>query len=133
MTARYAIAGFVMHGYLFTCEESVGMVQFQIEDSSNGNSVVLELSFNLNPFGDNLWNTFSGDLGVLGLAEGTWNSDGLQNRLIIRSASGAEVATFDPINTAVSLTDPFQSLSVGDSGGGLLLAGGVITWTLKAK
>ena len=37
----------------------------------------------------------------------------------IRDSSQNEILRFDPINTAVSLTDPFSSLQPGDSGGGL--------------
>ena len=107
------------------------MAQFQIEDTS-GNSVVVDLVFNPIPFAANAWSTVSGDPGVLGVNDGHWNSDGLQNRLIIRDPSDAEEASFD-IDVAVSLTDPFENLSVGDSGGGLLVGGRVITWTFVAK
>jgi hypothetical protein len=53
------------------------------------------------------------------VSSGVWNSDGLQNILVIRDSSQTEIVRFDPFNTAVSLTDPFSSLNLGDSGAGL--------------
>jgi hypothetical protein len=107
------------------------MAQFQIEDT-NGNSVAVDLVFNVNPFGDNSWSTVSGNPDILGIDQGHWNSDGLQNQLIIRDASDREVATF-AINVAVSFTDPFENLSVDGNGDGVLFRGGGIIWTLVSK
>ncbi len=107
------------------------MAKFQIDDT-NGNSVVVDLVFNLNPLGANSWSTVSGAPDVFGVDHGHWNSDGLQNRLFIRDPSDAEVAFFD-INVAISLTDPFENLRVDDSGDGLLVRGEGISWVLVSK
>ena len=106
------------------------MAQFQIDDM-NGASVVVDLRFNTNPFADNDWSTVSGDTSILGVNAGTWSSDGLQNRLVMRDASGLQVCFFD-INTAVSLSDPFSSVNVGDTGNAGLPSGAG-QWTLLAK
>ena len=108
------------------------MAQFQIDDT-NGNSVVVDLVFNINPLGSNSWSAVSGDPDILGVDHGHWNSDGLENRLIIRHASDREVVASFAINVAVSLTDPFGNLSVDDSGDGVLFRGGGIIWTLVSK
>jgi len=107
------------------------MAQFQIDDT-NANSAVLDLAFNLNPFGTNTWTTASGDATFLGVDNGNWSSSGLENRVFLRDSADAEVA-FLAMNVAVSLTDPFGNLALGDSGDGLLLGGPGITRTLLSK
>jgi hypothetical protein len=95
--------------------------------NENSASVVLDFVYEPNPFTPNTWSTVSGDTGVLGVDQGHWTADGLQNRLIVRDASDAEIAVLE-INLAVSLTDPFQNVLPGDSGDGVLTNGGLLTW-----
>jgi hypothetical protein len=110
------------------------MATFHIEDSIDAtNSVDAELVFNPNPLGTNDWRVISGSGTVLPVDHGTWESEGVSNVVLLRDDSNVQIGELDRINVAVSLTDPFQNLNAGDSGGGLLTNGGIFTWTLLSK
>src|SRR5262249_15182861 len=99
----------------------MSMAKFRITTAEGGERTVdLELTFNLNPLGKNTWRVIGGDSSILPVDHGTWNSAGLDNRVIIRDDSEHEVAFFDPIDVAVNLTDPFSNLRPGDSDAGSL-------------
>ena len=107
------------------------MATIRLEDTS-GNTVDLNLVFEINPLAKNGWIAV-GRQTWLPVDHGTWESFGAENRIEIRNASGGAVAIIY-INVAVSLSDPFSSVNRGDTGEGLLAsAGDPITWTLLAK
>jgi hypothetical protein len=105
------------------------MSTFTLVNPVTGQSVQLGLTFDLNPLGTNTWQVIGGDSTVLPVSSGTWNSDGLQNVLVIRDSTQREIVRLDPIDTAVSLTDPFQNLAPGTMGSGIFAGGSVCSWT----
>jgi hypothetical protein len=108
------------------------MATFTVQNPVTSQSVRLDLSFNLNPLGANVWTIIGGDAATLPAASGVWNSDGIQNVLVIRESSQKEVLRLDPIDVNVSLSDPFQGLNPGDAGDGLFVAGDVASWTFDS-
>jgi hypothetical protein len=49
------------------------------------------------------------------------------------SVDGDESCTIGPLLSGMPVSGPFENLSVGDSGDGLLVGGGAISWTRIAK
>jgi hypothetical protein len=88
--------------------------------TDSGSSVDLNLVFNTNPLGTNTWTMVSGDPTILSFNNGIWFANGLTNILVVQNPSGIQLAEFDSIPIAISLTDPFQDLTPDQSGAGLL-------------
>jgi hypothetical protein len=88
------------------------MASFNIANGST--SVDVSLTFNATSA--NTWSTIGGDTTILGTTSGGWIWSSTDNSVNINAASSASVCQFTGINMVLSLSDPFQKVSIGATG-----------------
>jgi hypothetical protein len=75
------------------------MAKFHISDSIDAsNSVDAELVFNLNPLGTNAWRVVSGAGTILPVNNGIWESEGLNNVMLLKDGLNVQIGELDRIN-----------------------------------
>jgi hypothetical protein len=104
------------------------MAIIRIEDGTNADDI--ECIFHT--LSKNTWSIAGGATATLMPVDaGTWSSHGLDNRIEFFNPSDVAIGLLTDIDVAVS-TDPFESVKVGDSGGGTV-GSQFVTWTIVSK